>query len=134
MEKLVRLVSLRKVSSVLHAHSQAIISVGDIVVIKNDSVPQIFWKLAKVEKLMTSNDGVTRSAKVRVMNSQRKRTTVLRLPIQYLVPFDSILLQSRKPIVFQSSPALWKRMHDLQKEWLLFKVNKEMSRIYYCLF
>jgi hypothetical protein len=52
-------ISHRKVSSGLHAPSRETISVGDIVVIKNESVPRVFWKLAKVEELMKNDDGIT---------------------------------------------------------------------------
>jgi hypothetical protein len=52
-------ISHRKVSSGLHAPSRETISVGDIVVIKNESVPRDFWKLAKVEELMKNDDGIT---------------------------------------------------------------------------
>jgi hypothetical protein len=82
------LLSLREVSSALHAPSREIIAIGDIVVIKNDSVPRVFWKLAKVEELMKNDDGITRSAKVKVVNSERGKTTVFRRPIQHLIPLE----------------------------------------------
>ena len=52
-------ISRRKVSSGLHAPSRGTISVGDIVVIKNEIVPRVFWKLAKVEEFMKNDDGIT---------------------------------------------------------------------------
>ena len=47
----------------------------------------MFWKLAEV-KLSKSNDGITRSAKVKVVNSETGKATVLRRPIQHLVPLE----------------------------------------------
>ena len=62
------LLSLREASSSNHALSRETIAVGDIVVIKNDSSPRAFWKLAEVEELIKGNDSITRSAKVKVVN------------------------------------------------------------------
>lgn len=63
------------------------ISVGDIVVLKNDSTARVFWKLAKVEELIPSRDKIVRSAKVSVLNEAKKKIQ-LRRPIQHLVPLE----------------------------------------------
>ena len=47
----------------------------------------MFWKLAKVEELLPSSDGVVRSAKVRV-NGEGGKPITLRRPIQYLIPLE----------------------------------------------
>ena len=81
------LLSLRE-SSKAQSRGAEIISVGDIVVLKNESTARIFWKLAKVEELITSKDNIVRSsAKVGVLNEANKKIQ-LRRPIQHLVPLE----------------------------------------------
>lgn len=64
------------------------ISVGDVVHLRNESTPRIFSKLAMVEELLPSDDGIVRSAKIRVLNKDCKKIIYLRRPIQYLVPLE----------------------------------------------
>ena len=47
----------------------------------------MFWKLAKVDELLPSSDGVLRSAKVRV-NGEGGKPITLRRPIQHLIPLE----------------------------------------------
>ncbi len=64
------------------------IALGDMVLIPGDGKPRGFWKLAKVESLITGNDGQTRGAVVRVASADR-RPNLLRRPLQLLYPLDS---------------------------------------------
>ena len=48
----------------------------------------MFWKLARVKKLIASKDGVIQAAKICVLNSGKARVTELRRPIQHLVPLE----------------------------------------------
>ena len=63
------------------------ISVGDIVLLKNDSTNRIHWKIARVEELIPGADGKVRAAIVMVGNSD-KRPTYLRRVIQHLIPIE----------------------------------------------
>ena len=45
----------------MKSHSNPI-AVGDMVLVYEDSKPRGFWKLAKVESLVTGTDGLTRGA------------------------------------------------------------------------
>ncbi len=54
------------------------IDVGEIVILKSDKSARAFWNLAKVEELITSKDGVVRAARVRVVNQDNGKSTVLR--------------------------------------------------------
>ena len=63
------------------------IAVGDKVILRNDNTRRMFWKLAKVDKLLPSSDGVVRSAKVRV-NGEGGKPITLRRPIQHLIPLE----------------------------------------------
>ena len=64
-----------------------IVSVGDVVIVKNDSTPRNFWKLAVVKELIHGNDGNVRAALVQEANSQR-RPRLLRRVIQHLYPIE----------------------------------------------
>ena len=63
------------------------ISVGDIVVVKSDCTKGAFWKLARVEELLTSKDGKIHAARVRVANNERNPTCIRRV-IQHLIPLE----------------------------------------------
>ena len=63
------------------------LSVGDVVIIKNDKTNRNFWRLGKVVELISGDDGVVRAAKVRVGN-ENGRSDVLRWTIQHLVPLE----------------------------------------------
>ena len=64
---------------------QSATSVGDIVIIKNDSTKRNFWKLGKVEQLLMGEDCIVRAAVVRV---KRERSQLLRRSIQLLIPIE----------------------------------------------
>ena len=70
--------SLRETGRAIHSKSEDSIKVGDIVVLKNDSSPRVFWKLARVMELIRSKDNEIRAAKIRVVNSEGKKVTDLR--------------------------------------------------------
>ena len=63
------------------------ITVGDIVILKNDSTPRAFWKLGKVEQLIPGKDGNVRAAVVKVANGNGK-TQLLKRVIQHLIPIE----------------------------------------------
>ena len=79
------LLSLRESSKSTRPNSDVSIAVGDMVILRNDNTRRTFWKLAKVEKLLPSSDGIVRSAKVMVNGESGKQIT-LRRPIQHLIP------------------------------------------------
>jgi hypothetical protein len=79
------------------------ISVGDIVILKNDSTTRVFWKLAKIESLITSNDNVVRSARVKVLDKENMKIIILRRPIQHLIPLE-IQSESDKPEKVEEQP------------------------------
>jgi hypothetical protein len=80
--------SLREASSSNLAPSNETIAVGDIVVVKNESTPRGFWKLAEVKELKRGDDSIIRSAKVKVVNSEKGKATFLRRAIQHLIPLE----------------------------------------------
>lgn len=63
--------------------------VGDVVILKNDSVARAFWKLAKVEELLLGRDGTVRAAIVTVPRGTSSNSNQrLRRPIQHLIPTE----------------------------------------------
>ena len=63
------------------------ININDICIIKNEQVKRAFWKLCKVEELITGADGSTRSAKVSVIASDGKKKILIR-SLKHLIPFE----------------------------------------------
>ena len=60
---------------------------GDIVVVKDDRTKRLFWKLAKVEELLTGKDGKIRAAVVRV-STPKGTTQLLRRSVKHLFPIE----------------------------------------------
>ena len=63
------------------------VSVGDVVIIHEDSQPRGMWHLGCIEKLLPGTDGETRGAVLRVAGRGR-RAKFLRRPIQRLYPIE----------------------------------------------
>jgi hypothetical protein len=63
------------------------VSVGDVVTIHADDQPRGMWRLGRVEKLLTGNDGEARGALLRVAG-RGKKVGYLRRPIQRLYPLE----------------------------------------------
>ena len=69
-----------------HGASQEI-SEGDIVLIHDPDHPRTYWRMAKVEELIPSSDGMVRGAVVRV-HSSTVGSSILRRPVQALYPLE----------------------------------------------
>ena len=63
------------------------ISVGEIVIIKDDHQPRGLWKLGIVQELMEGRDGQTRAAVVKVA-SRDQQHMILKKPVQLLYPLE----------------------------------------------
>ena len=63
--------------------------VGDVVILKNDSVARAFWKFSKVEQLLPGRDGSVRAAILTVPRGTSSTSNQrLRRPIQQLIPTE----------------------------------------------
>ena len=82
------LLSIREGSNVAHGRGSQPISVGDIVILKEQGTPRLFWKLAKIQNLIQSDDGRIRAAKIRLVHGDKGKITELRRPIQHLIPLE----------------------------------------------
>ena len=63
------------------------VETGDMVLVHDPDHPRGFWKLAKVESLITSKDGVVRGAVLKVGSKSGPPTTLQRL-LQLLYPLE----------------------------------------------
>ena len=62
------------------------IQLGDIVILKDDLTLHAWWKLARVIELLSGRDNQVRAARVQVLSAGK--TTILRRPIQLLIPLE----------------------------------------------
>ena len=72
-----------------HRKSQRItptIQPGDIVILKDDLTSRCWWKLARVIELLKGRDDQVQAAQVQVLSTNK--TTILRRPIQLLIPLE----------------------------------------------
>lgn len=82
------LLSLRENSTARSVSgNRTAITVGDIVILKNDSTSRAFWKLGKVEQLIPGKDGKVRAAIVKVSSGNGKNQLLKRV-IQHLIPIE----------------------------------------------
>ena len=63
-----------------------LVTLGDIVLVHDESHPRTFWKLGKVQHLIEGRDGCVRAAVVRVSSGSRE--TTLKRPVQLLYPLE----------------------------------------------
>ena len=63
------------------------ISIGSVVLVHDADRPRGFWKIAKVEDVLTGADGQVRGATVRI-HSSGNRSILLRRPVQLLYPLE----------------------------------------------
>ncbi|XP_065062963.1 uncharacterized protein LOC135689604 [Rhopilema esculentum] len=66
---------------------EPVISVGDIVLLKDDDKKRTFWKLCKILELIVGTDGSVRSAKIQIAG-ERSKGKVFRRPLKLLVPLE----------------------------------------------
>ena len=63
------------------------IHVGEVVIVQDTDLPRGFWKLGRVEALITGTDGKVRGASIRI-RSPDSQFTHLQRPIQLLYPLE----------------------------------------------
>ena len=80
------LLDLREVTTTKVGKDQPHISVGDMVILKNENTKCCFWKTCKVVELIQGRDNVVRAAKIRVHTE--KGTTILSRPLRLLIPLE----------------------------------------------
>ena len=68
------------------------ISVGDLVILRNDNTKRSFWKVCRVKELLKDRDGNIRTARIMVPTDKGKVQFIR--PLKYLVPLEVSSKQS----------------------------------------
>ena len=64
------------------------IIVGDVVLIKKESIPRMKWRKGKIIELIRGNNGKIIGVKLNVYQTKLKRTVVINRPLQLIVPLE----------------------------------------------
>ena len=107
--------SLREFHKVADKNSQTI-KVGDVVLVHDDT-PQVDWRMAVIEELITGNDGLVRAAKIRTAKRRTNR------PITKLVSlerYDSLRQQNLLAVqTLKRTLMVLVKIKDVHKDWQL---------------
>ena len=68
------------------------ISVGDLVILRNENTKRSFWKVCRVEELLKDRDGNIRTAKI-IVPTDKGNVQFIR-PLKYLIPIEVSSKQS----------------------------------------
>lgn len=81
------LLNLREFRGSKLKNQQCAVNVGDVVILKDDNVKRVFWKLGRIIELLKSSDGNVRAALVDVAN-ENGPPKVLKRSIVHLIPIE----------------------------------------------
>ena len=65
-----------------------VVSVGDLVLVHDETHQRSYWKMGKVERLLMSKDGQSRGAEVRVQGRGSSGDGLLRRQLQLFYPLE----------------------------------------------
>ena len=77
--------SLREIAN-RNKDKETVLSIGELVIVKNEQTKRSFWKIGKIIELVPNKDGKVRSVKLKVATDNG--TTILVRPLQYIVPLE----------------------------------------------
>ena len=60
---------------------------NDVVLIKEDTVLRMLWRKGRIIKFIKGSDDLSRGAEIKVHQRSKGMTTILKRPLQHLVPF-----------------------------------------------
>ena len=100
-----------------------LIAVGDMVVLYDEKHPRGFWRIGKVERLISGVDGEIRGASVRV-HTNRINTLMLNRPIQHLYP-----LEVKATVVNDPNPDSQDKNEDSQLDNSLMEVEGQSDDV-----
>ena len=81
------MLNLREFRAVKLRGQSSCVKVGDIVILKDDNVRRVFWKLAIVVELLKGKDDIARAALINVATDNGP-PEILRRSIQQLIPIE----------------------------------------------
>ena len=61
---------------------------NDVVLIKEDNVLRMLWRKRCIIKFIKGSNDLSRGAEIKVYQRSKGTTTILKRPLQYLVPFE----------------------------------------------
>ena len=65
--------------------SDCYLKIGDVVIVKDETLPRLSWRKGRVMELYAGDDDVIRSASVKVYQRNSDKTFILKRPLQHLV-------------------------------------------------
>ena len=80
------LLGIREATGLSDPSKKPNMSIGDVVVLKDEQTKRAFWKIAIIEELIVSRDDNIRAAKVRVATN--RGTSILTRSLKHLVPLE----------------------------------------------
>ena len=63
------------------------VTVGEMVILKDDATKKMYWKMAVVEELISERDGQIRATIIRIINCDSK-TAKIRRSVKHLIPIE----------------------------------------------
>ena len=81
------LLSLREVRGAKQAGSGHVVQVGDVVILKDESVKRAFWKFAKVVQLLEGSDKIAWAALINVSTGSGP-PKILKRSTRHLIPIE----------------------------------------------
>ena len=76
-------------------HSPACsLKVGDLVLMKENIIPCLSWKMCVVDQLVTGHDGAVRGAIIRTKSKNTKENTFIKRPLQLIVSLEADQLET----------------------------------------
>ena len=74
---------------------------GEVVLIMDEVLPRLKWRKGKTERLIPGNDKLIRGAVVRVFQSNTGKSSLLKRPVQLLVPLE---IYSKLTVNYPNNP------------------------------
>ena len=64
------------------------LSIGDIVLVKDEKKSRLNWRKGKIQDFIYGNDKLVRGVKLLVFQKTINKTTSINRPLQYIVPLE----------------------------------------------
>ena len=77
------------------------VSVGEVVIVRDEQLPRGLWKLGIVQEVLKGRDGLVRAAIIKI-SSPNRPCSILKQPVQFLYPLE-ISSASVSPVATQDS-------------------------------
>ena len=65
--------------------------IGDVVIVKGETLPQLSWRKGRIIEVHTGNDDVIRSGYLKVYQKSSDKTFILKRPLHHLVLLETTI-------------------------------------------